>query len=162
MLTSSSQREYGTCIPLITFSIFNIKPLLITWHVTTSLHLEACVSTRCSPILLKLVWFLMFSAGSPAQRAGLKAGQVLLSVNGVNVLELSHREIIKLVQKGKMMLYRHQKYKAWHQKYVMLDIINVQTKMINIRNHQTTALYTGKYLSCFVFAPFALDVRGLI
>uniref|UniRef100_K1RAF6 Pleckstrin-like protein domain-containing family A member 6 n=1 Tax=Magallana gigas TaxID=29159 RepID=K1RAF6_MAGGI len=37
--------------------------------------------------------------GSPAQRAGLKAGQVLLSVNGVNVLELSHQEIIKLVQK---------------------------------------------------------------
>ena len=38
--------------------------------------------------------------GSPAHRAGLRAGQLLLSVNGSNALELSHQEIIQLIQKG--------------------------------------------------------------
>ncbi|XP_061182899.1 uncharacterized protein LOC133191188 [Saccostrea echinata] len=37
--------------------------------------------------------------GSPAHRAGIKPGQILIGINGVNVLESSHEEIIKLVQK---------------------------------------------------------------
>ncbi|KAL5014098.1 hypothetical protein ScPMuIL_008368 [Solemya velum] len=35
---------------------------------------------------------------SPAEKAGIQVGQILISVNGVNVLELPHSEIIKLVQ----------------------------------------------------------------
>lgn len=39
---------------------------------------------------------------SPAEKAGIQVGQILISVNGVNVLELPHSEIIKLVQQCKL------------------------------------------------------------
>ena len=55
-------------------------------------------------IILQLVHVLIVGVvlflGSPADRAGLRAGQVLLSVNGSNALDLSHQEIIQLIQKG--------------------------------------------------------------
>ena len=55
-------------------------------------------------IILQLVHVLIVGVvlflGSPAHRAGLRVGQVLLSVNGSNALELSHQEIIQLIQKG--------------------------------------------------------------
>ncbi|XP_067665566.1 uncharacterized protein [Haliotis asinina] len=38
--------------------------------------------------------------GSPAERSGVKEGQILISVNGVNVLEASHDEIVKLMQQN--------------------------------------------------------------
>ncbi|WAR15865.1 PKHA7-like protein [Mya arenaria] len=37
---------------------------------------------------------------SPAEKAGLREGQVLISVNGVNILDTEHTDIISLVQKG--------------------------------------------------------------
>ncbi|XP_050407802.1 uncharacterized protein LOC126823026 [Patella vulgata] len=36
---------------------------------------------------------------SPAERCGIQEGQIVISVNGVNTLELSHEEIVTLVQK---------------------------------------------------------------
>ncbi|XP_062588517.1 uncharacterized protein LOC134250183 [Saccostrea cucullata] len=42
--------------------------------------------------------------GSPACRAGIKPGQILIGVNGVNVLESTHEEIIKLMQKDPSMV----------------------------------------------------------
>jgi len=38
--------------------------------------------------------------GSPAEIAGLHEGQVLVSVNGINVLESEHHDIVCLVQRG--------------------------------------------------------------
>ncbi|KAK6187086.1 hypothetical protein SNE40_006334 [Patella caerulea] len=37
--------------------------------------------------------------GSPAEKCGIQEGQIVISVNGVNTLELSHEEIVTLVQK---------------------------------------------------------------
>ena len=37
---------------------------------------------------------------SPASRAGIKEGQILLTVNGVSVLEADHDSIISLVQQS--------------------------------------------------------------
>jgi len=36
----------------------------------------------------------------PASRAGIKEGQILLTVNGVSVLEADHDSIISLVQQS--------------------------------------------------------------
>ena len=51
-------------------------------------------------VQLVLIVAVVYFTGSPADRAGLRVGQVLLSVNGSNALELSHQEIIQLIQKG--------------------------------------------------------------
>ena len=39
--------------------------------------------------------------GSPGARAGVREGQIVISVNNVNVLEHDHDEIVKLVQESK-------------------------------------------------------------
>ena len=52
--------------------------------------------TTVSVLLIGVVLF----TGSPAFRAGLRAGQVLLSVSGSNALVLSHQEISQLIQKS--------------------------------------------------------------
>lgn len=43
---------------------------------------------------------LNFIIGSPSEVAGLRQGHIVTSVNGVNVLEADHDEIIRLVQQG--------------------------------------------------------------
>ncbi|ESO85987.1 hypothetical protein LOTGIDRAFT_68714, partial [Lottia gigantea] len=37
---------------------------------------------------------------SAAERCGIREGQIVISINGVNTLELAHDEIIQLVQKS--------------------------------------------------------------
>ena len=49
-------------------------------------------------VQLVLIVAVVYFTGSPAYCAGMRAGQVLLSVNGSNALEPSHQEIIQLVQ----------------------------------------------------------------
>ena len=43
--------------------------------------------------------------GSAAESSGLKEGQIVVTINGVNVLDASHDEIIKLVTRGEWFLY---------------------------------------------------------
>ena len=40
--------------------------------------------------------------GSPGARAGVREGQIVISINNVNVLEHDHDDIIKLVQESKL------------------------------------------------------------
>lgn len=47
----------------------------------------------------------MLCTGSPAEKAGLHEGQVLVSVNGISVLESEHDDIVNLVQQGKLHVY---------------------------------------------------------
>ena len=37
------------------------------------------------------------STGSPAERAGVEEGQILIAINGANVLTLTHDEIVTLI-----------------------------------------------------------------
>ncbi|XP_060066149.1 uncharacterized protein LOC132546453 [Ylistrum balloti] len=42
--------------------------------------------------------------GSPAEKAGVKKGQIIISINQVNVLQSSHAEIVSLVQDGSLQI----------------------------------------------------------
>ena len=42
--------------------------------------------------------------GSPGAKAGVQEGQIVISINSVNVLEQDHDEIIRLVQESKLRL----------------------------------------------------------
>ena len=48
-------------------------------------------------VQLVLIVAVVYFTGSPAYRADMRAGQVLVSVNGSNAQELSYKEIIQLI-----------------------------------------------------------------
>ena len=52
-----------------------------------------------------MCWFIFNIPGSPADKAGIRMGHILVSVNSVNVLESSHEEIIRLIQQCKYQLF---------------------------------------------------------
>ena len=43
--------------------------------------------------------------GSPGAKAGVREGQIVISINNVNVLEHEHDDIVKLVQESKFICY---------------------------------------------------------
>ena len=45
--------------------------------------------------------------GTSAQSSGLSVGDILLTINGVNVLDLPHTQVVRVAQKCKYQICRH-------------------------------------------------------
>lgn len=69
----------------------NVKSFVLERDSSTEFGIHVL---DCKPAVISGI-----DAGSAAECAGLKEGQILISVNGVNVLESDHSEIIGLVQR---------------------------------------------------------------
>ncbi|XP_052272301.1 uncharacterized protein LOC127872880 [Dreissena polymorpha] len=85
---ADSQEEYKR---YTTTAYDNVKVLKIERDSQTEFGIHVL---DCKPAIISGV-----DKGSPAEKVGLKEGQVLIAINGVNVLELNHQAIVDLVHR---------------------------------------------------------------